>query len=75
MVYRIGVEPVRMAIIMGLGGIDFDSAWKARKKSKYAGVSVNIIGLNELKQSKHVAKRPQDLIDLAKLNNEKKKKI
>lgn len=68
MVYQIGVEPVRIDIIMGLSGIDFHTAWKARKKSDYAGISVNMIGIEDLKRSKLAAKRPQDLLDLSKLN-------
>ena len=72
MVYQMGVEPVRIDIIMGLGDIDFDSAWRMRARVNYEGVVVNIIGLDDLKKSKNVAKRPQDLLDLVKLNKNKK---
>jgi len=62
--YQIGVAPVRIDIMMDLAGMAFDFAWKRRKKSHYAGVSINIIGKNELKRSKIRSKRAQDLLDL-----------
>lgn len=70
--YQIGVEPVRIDIIMALGKMDFNSAWKTRKKSKYAQIPINIIGFADLKKSKGALKRSQDLLDLDKLNKIKK---
>lgn len=67
LVYQIGIAPVRVDMMMGLGSIDFNFAWERRVKSKYAGVSINIIGKNELKKSKIASKRTQDLLDLEKL--------
>ena len=66
--FQMGIAPVRVDIIMGLGNIDFDFAWKKKKKSQYAGITINVIGLKELKKSKLISKRPQDLLDLEKLN-------
>lgn len=67
MVYQIGVAPVRIDILMGLPGIEFDRAWKTRKKTKYADTSINIMGIKELICSKQKAKRPHDILDLKKL--------
>ncbi len=67
LVYQIGIVPVRVDMMMGLGDIDFNFAWERRVTSKYAGVSINIIGKNELKKSKIASKRTQDLLDLGKL--------
>jgi len=65
--YQVGIAPVRVDIIMSLGDADFDVAWEKRKKSKYADVSVNIIGIDELIRSKKAAKRKQDEMDLETL--------
>jgi len=71
-IYQIGVAPVRIDIMMGLPGLKFDRAWKNRKKSKYGGVFVNIIGIKELIYSKRKAKRPQDILDIKDLNSKRK---
>ena len=65
--YQIGVAPVRVDITMGLGGIDFNDAWKNRKRTKYGNISINILGLKELVKSKKIFKRKQDKLDLEKL--------
>ncbi len=40
-IYQIGIAPVRIDIMMGISGLRFDRAWKNRKKSKYAGISIS----------------------------------
>lgn len=64
MVYQIGIEPVRIDIIMGTGDIKFNSAWKNRTRSKYGDTPINIMGRKELVITKKKANRPQDRIDL-----------
>jgi len=72
MVYQIGVAPVRIDILPGIKAIDFESAWKKRKKIKYDDVPVNIIDIKNLIKTKKVLKRPQDILDLEKLKLVKK---
>lgn len=67
LVYQIGVAPIRIDIIMGLAAVDFDSAWKNRTRSRYAGIPINIIGIKELIKTKRKAGRLQDVLDLKKL--------
>ena len=67
MIYQIGVAPVRIDVLMDIGGIAFAAAWKNRRRSVYAGVPINVIGLAELKKAKIAANRPQDRLDLEKL--------
>ncbi len=71
MIYQIGVAPVRIDILMDASGIKFENAWKNRKKSKYGGVSINILGIKELIYSKKKAGREQDVSDIKKLTNKK----
>lgn len=67
MVYQMGVAPVRIDILMGLPGIKFEDAWKNKKKSNYANTPINIIGIDDLVESKKKAMRDQDVLDLKKL--------
>ncbi|NQT88028.1 hypothetical protein HQ560_14775, partial [bacterium] len=43
-VYQIGLEPNRIDILVGIEGVDFDSAWENRVQSEYAGIPVHILG-------------------------------
>lgn len=66
--YQMGVAPVRVDIIMGISDINFDTAWKSRIKTKIDNIETNIIGIEELLDSKEKIKRPVDLIDIKNLN-------
>ena len=67
MVYQIGVAPNRVDILMGVGGLDFGSAWENRVESTYGGEAIRFIGLDDLIRAKEIAGRPQDMLDLALL--------
>ena len=67
MIYQIGVAPVRIDIMMGLPGLKFEQAWKNRRKSKYADIAINILGIKELIYSKRKTKRVQDILDIKRL--------
>lgn len=74
LIYQIGSPPVRVDIIMGLGGLDFNCAWRGRTGSKYGGVPINILGLKELIKSKKILARKQDILDVEKLTALKQRK-
>ena len=74
LIYQIGLPPVRVDIIMGLGGLDFNFAWRGRIKSKYGGVPINILGLKELIKAKRRLARKQDILDVERLTALKTKK-
>lgn len=67
LVYQMGVEPVRVDIIMGISGIKFEFAWQYRTKASLEDIKVNILGINELLKSKEKAKRPLDAVDIESL--------
>jgi len=67
LVYQIGIEPNRIDVMMGISGVKFTAAWKKRKKSKYASIPINIIGIKDLAKAKKKANRDQDIIDLKNL--------
>lgn len=67
LVYQIGVAPIRVDIIMGLKGLNFEKAWENRTKAKLEGIKVNIMGLEELIKSKKKTQRDMNGRDLDSL--------
>ena len=61
--YQMGVPPVRVDILMGIPGVQFDEAWELRVEVQFDDVSVTIISREDLIQAKRAAGRPQDLLD------------
>lgn len=68
-IYQIGIAPVRIDIITGILGSTFAKAWKNRRKTKYADVPINIIGVKDLIRSKKKTGRPLDLNDIEQLKH------
>ncbi|MBI1870378.1 MAG: nucleotidyltransferase [Chlamydiae bacterium] len=67
MVYQIGMEPNRIDILMGIGKLPFEEAWKRRKQVFYGKEKIHLISLKDLIQAKKEAGRPHDKIDLEAL--------
>lgn len=68
MVYQVGVEPNRVDILMGIGKLSFDQAWKNSRVSAYGRARVHILDRQDLILAKSEAGRPQDKLDLAILS-------
>lgn len=64
LVYQIGIEPVRIDIIIGNLGINFNYAWRHKKAIDFEGVKTNIIGVRELIKLKQKTNRDIDKIDI-----------
>lgn len=73
LIYQIGVAPVRIDIMMSVGGISAEKAWKRRQKSKYGRAAISILSKEDLIQAKEEAGRPGDLMDLRKLERRPRK--
>lgn len=73
--YQIGVAPVRVDIIMGMGDLEFDLAFRYKSSTKFDNIKVNIIGLKELIKSKQKTKRDMDATDVKTLRYILRKKI
>ncbi len=65
--FQIGVDPVRIDIIVNLVGVDFDKCWERRKITHGEGIPVNFIGLQDLITNKMASGRPMDLVDVERL--------
>ena len=67
MILQIGVAPVRIDILLSTPGISSPEAWKNKKQIRYGKTPVNTLGKKDLIKAKKKAGRPQDKIDLEKL--------
>ena len=65
--YQMGVPPVRVDILMGIPGVQFDEAYKRRVEVQFDDVPVTIIAKQDLIAAKRAAGRPQDLLDAESL--------
>ncbi|PKN63031.1 MAG: hypothetical protein CVU57_21185 [Deltaproteobacteria bacterium HGW-Deltaproteobacteria-15] len=63
-VIRMGVPPVRIEVITGASGVDFNECFPKRDVIEIDGIPVNFISLQDLKKNKRAAGRHKDLEDL-----------
>ncbi len=61
--YQMGVPPMRVDILMGVPGGDFEKAWQNRNEVDFNGLVVFFISKKDLITVKRASGRPQDLID------------
>ena len=67
--YQMGFPPVRVDILMGIPGGDFEQAWNNRNEVDFDGLVVSFISRQDLIDSKKASGRPQDLIDADNLSH------
>ena len=65
--FQIGVEPVRIDIIVNLIGLDFANCWKLRHIANVGGTLVNFIAIKDLIKNKELTGRSMDLTDVERL--------
>ncbi len=61
--FQMGVPPVRVDVLMGIPGVQFDECWQRRTEIDFDGLKVWFISRGDLILAKRAAGRPQDLID------------
>lgn len=61
--YQMGIPPVRVDILMGIPGLQFNEAWERRNQVVFDQLPVNFISKDDLITAKRAAGRPQDIID------------
>ncbi len=65
--YTMGVPPGRMEILMSVADLSFDSCYASKSEIEFGTRTVPVISKQDLIRAKIAAGRPQDLIDLKKL--------
>lgn len=62
-VYQMGIPPMRVDILMGIPGLEFEQAWERRVEIDFDGLLAPFISREDLIIAKRASGRPQDLID------------
>ena len=73
--YQMGVPPMRVDVLMGIPGLEFEEAWQRRDEVDFDGLTVAFISRQDLITAKLAAGRPQDLIDADSLSQADDKPI
>lgn len=66
-VLRMGVPPLRIELLTGVSGVEFENCYSQRTLVNLGGVEVSLIGLEDLKVNKAASGRHKDLNDLEHL--------
>ena len=66
-VIQIGFPPRRIDVLTFATGVAFDDAWETREEMRFDSLAVSVIGRAALIQNKKATGRPQDLADVASL--------
>ncbi len=66
-VLTFGVEPVRIALLNDIDGINFEQAKQNVVRGRYGKTEINFIGLNELIKNKTSTTRLKDKADIEEL--------
>jgi hypothetical protein len=67
LIYQLGIEPNRIDLVMSVTGLEFASAWSRSVATIYDGVPIKLLSLADLIAAKRACGRPQDLLDIALL--------
>lgn len=62
-VYQMGVPPQRVDILTSISGVDFDQAWPERLVVQIDDLSINVIGIHQLRANKLATGRAKDQLD------------
>ena len=68
LVFQIGLAPHRIDLLTSIDGVDFADAWPARFETDLGGLRVPVLSREHLIQNKRASGRPQDLADVARLD-------
>lgn len=66
-VLRMGVPPLRIELLTGVSGVEFDDCYSQRKVAEVGEVEITLISLEDLKINKAASGRYKDLNDLEHL--------
>jgi len=72
-IFQIGVEPNRIDVITTVEQLEFDQAWGNRVTSSYGGVPIAVLSIDDLLKNKRALARPQDLLDVERLEKTRKR--
>ena len=66
-VFQLGRPPNRIDLLTGISGVTFDEAFTGSVETELDGLSVRMIGFDDLIKNKTASGRPKDIFDLQQL--------
>ena len=66
-VVQLGYPPFRIDLLTAIDGVPFQAAWPRRETLTHDGLTLQFIGLDDLKTNKRASARPRDIDDLEQL--------
>lgn len=66
-IFQVGVEPNRIDLLTEVDQVNFDDAWGRRSSGRLGRCDVSFLSVQDLVANKRFVGRPQDLLDVAKL--------
>lgn len=66
-IFQIGVAPSRIDVLTSIEDVEFEAAWRRKVASRYGDVSMHVLSAEDLLINKRAVARPQDLLDVARL--------
>ena len=73
LVFQIGIAPLRIDILTGIDGVEFEEAWKERITTRFAEQTITVLSAMHLIRNKRAVGRTQDIADLEWLERYGKK--
>ena len=67
-VVQLGYPPLRIDLMTSADGVSFEECWEQRLEVAIDGAPVPFIGLHDLRRNKMASARPQDVADVAALD-------
>src|SRR5262245_21505185 len=62
-IFRMGMPPNQIDILMSISGVSFEDAWKNRVQGEMEGVPIFVIGVEDQIKNKRASGRSKDIID------------
>ena len=72
-VFQIGVAPIRIDVMTRIDGVEVDEARAERMTTRFAGLPVTVLSVDQLIRNKRAAGCAQDLADLEWLEHPEKR--
>lgn len=70
LVFQVGVAPRRIDILTSIDAVEFPEAWESREEVRVAGLTVPVIGREELIKNKLATGRLEDRADAMSLQDD-----
>src|SRR5262245_48726220 len=67
LIFQIGVPPIRIDVLTAIDGVEFEEAWSARIRARFADLEAAVISKEHLIRNKRAAGRLQDLAHIERL--------